>query len=62
MYIIDWQITHVFTSLNAVAIITLVAKIDAATIQIQPLLIAQKRSLCHYFYNRLWAYSRAATI
>ena len=44
----------VFTWLNAAATITLVATIDSATIQIRPLLIAQKRSLCNYFYNRLW--------
>ena len=37
-----FNIHTVFTWLNTVATITVVAKIDAATIQIQPLLIAQK--------------------
>ena len=52
----------IFTLLHAEAFITLVAKIDAATIQIRPLLIAHNRSLHHYCCNRLWAYSHAVNL
>ena len=49
--------TTIFTWLNATAFITLLPKIDAATIQIWPLLVAHKWCLHPYFYNRLWVYT-----
>ena len=44
------------------AFITLVPKIDAATIQTRPPLNTHERCLSHYFHNRLWDHSSAATI
>ena len=50
------------TWLIAVAFITLVPKINVATIQIWSLLIAHKRCLCPYLYNQFWAYLCAENI
>jgi len=47
--------------LSTAAFITLAPKVDMATIQIWPLLIAHKQFLHSYFYNRLWAYSCEVT-
>ena len=44
------------------AFITLVPKIDAATIQTRLLLESHERCLSHYFHNRLWDHSSDATI
>ena len=52
----------VFTWLNAAAFITLVPKIDAATIQTRPPLDTRERCLSHYFHNRLWDHSSVVTI
>ena len=52
----------VFTWLNTVVFITLVPKIDVATIQTRPPLDTREQYLSHYFHNQLWDYSSAATI
>ena len=44
------------------AFITLVPKIDAATIQTRLPLNSRERCLSHYFHNRLWDHSSTATI
>ena len=46
-------IITVFTWLNAVATITLVPKIGAATVQTRPPFDTRNRCLNHYFHNRL---------
>ena len=48
-------ISTIFTWLNAMAPITLVSKIGAATIQSRPPFNTGKWFLSQYFHNRLWA-------
>ena len=44
------------------AFIPLVPKTDLATIQTRPRLDTREHCLSHYFHNRLWDHSSAATI
>ena len=53
---------HIYLIKRHHLIITLVSKIDVATIQTQPPLNTGEQYLSHYFHNRLWDHSSAATI